>query len=253
MDSAQAPAMKLLGVIPARGGSKRLPGKNVRALAGRPLIDWTVRAARASGVLQDLVVSTDDPSIAAVAASCGVPVPRLRPADLATDEASSVAVLAHELRAWESEHGQRLDGAVLLQPTSPFRTAATIARAVERFAVAGGQQTVVGVSAAAAHPWWCLSVDTDGVASEWHPGGLRTRGQDLPPVHQINGTVYVAPRALLVADPPALYTQRLLAVVVDAGEALDIDTEDDWAVAEALAARRLAMPHPAAGQPESGG
>ena len=112
--------MKVLALIPARGGSKRVPGKNVRDLAGKPLIIWTLDAVRGVEGIVDVLVSTDDPGIAAVASSAGARVPWLRPAHLATDIAGSVDVALHALDWFEMQHGT-VDALLLLQPTSPLR------------------------------------------------------------------------------------------------------------------------------------
>lgn len=227
--------MNILGVIPARGGSKRLQRKNILPLAGRPLIDWTIQAARDSGALTDFVVSTDDQEIADVARQCGARVIALRPADLATDTATAVSVMQHETRQWEDTRGQRLDGVLLLQPTSPFRSAQTIRDAVQTFRGGEGRCTVVGVSPAGTHPFWCLQLDGAGDLTDMHPGGLQMRSQELPAVFEVNGTAYLVPRNHLMASG-TLYTARRLPVVVqDPAQTIDIDTPFDWRLAQALA------------------
>jgi N-acylneuraminate cytidylyltransferase/CMP-N,N'-diacetyllegionaminic acid synthase len=227
--------MRVIGVIPARGGSKRLPGKNIRDLGGRPLICWTIEAALSSAVLEEVVVSTDDAEIAAVAREAGAAVLALRPAELATDTATSQAVLLHEVEQWEAARGSSLDGALLLQPTSPFRTADTIRAALQSFEGKGeGQCTVVGLGAARTHPFWCLSVDPCGAAHEMHTGGLGLRSQDLPPAFAVNGTIYLVPRAQIRAGA-SLYTERKIALIVeDDAQSVDIDTLEDWRLAEAI-------------------
>lgn len=235
--------MKLLGVIPARGGSKRLPGKNIRPLAGRPLLDWTVRTALDSGVLHDLVLSTDDEAIAQVGRASGAKVLSLRPSALSTDTATAASVLVHETRQWEQLHGMRLDGVMLLQPTSPFRSCATLRDAVAIFQREKGACTVVGVSPPASHPWWCMTLDGSGALAELHPGGLQLRSQELPPVYEVNGTVYLIPRDHLMASG-TIYTERRVPVVVnDPSETVDIDTPLDWEIAQAVAANLKEKPH----------
>jgi len=124
--------MKLLALIPARGGSKRLPGKNLLPLGGKPLICWSIESAQHIQEVVDCLVSTDDERIAQVAADAGALVPWLRPAALATDSASSVDMALHAL-AWYEAHRSIVDGLLLLQPTSPLRTLASLHRGIQLF------------------------------------------------------------------------------------------------------------------------
>ena len=136
-----------------------------------------------------------------------------------------------------------LDGVMLLQPTSPFRTAALLREAVAIFQRENGASTVVGVSPPASHPWWCMTVDEGGSLTEMHPGGLQLRSQELPPVFEVNGTVYLIPRAHLMASG-TIYTERRVPVVVnDPSETVDIDTPLDWDIAQAVAANLKEKPH----------
>lgn len=227
--------MNILGVIPARGGSKRLPRKNILPLAGRPLIEWTIRAARDSGVLADFVVSTDDPEIAEVARQCDAGVISLRPAELSHDTATAVAVLQHEVRQWEDMYGQRLDGVLLLQPTSPFRSAKTIRDAVQAFKAGEGRSTVVGVCPAGTHPYWCLQLDGRGGLRDLYPGGLQMRSQELPEVFEVNGSIYLVPRDHLMSGSTLYTDSRIPLIMRDPAESVDIDTRFDWRLAQALA------------------
>ena len=233
----------LLGVITARGGSKRLPRKNVLPLAGRPLIAWTIDAARASGVFADVLVSTDDEEIAEVARQAGALVPWLRPAELASDTATSVSVLKHAWSWYARERGP-VSAVVLLQPTSPFRTAASIRGAVEQFRAGQGTapHPVVSVSPAAQPPHWTFRLEGDVMHPflGWDP--LQLRSQDLPPAYAHNGAVYVIPSSDLAADLPLLRPGVRSFVMPDSAEALDIDTADDWTAAEQLARRLAAEP-----------
>jgi CMP-N-acetylneuraminic acid synthetase len=239
-----ADASRLLAVIPARGGSRRLPRKNVLPLHGRPLIAWTIDAARESGVLRDILVSTDDAEIAAAARAAGASVPWLRPAELATDTATSAAVLQHALARHEAEHGA-VDAVVLLQPTSPFRSAASIRGAVARFdAQRGARHAVVSVSPAAQHPAWCFRIDGERMEPflGWEP--LAQRSQDLPAAYALNGAVYVLPAADVRQGGPLLRPGLQPYVMDDPTEAIDIDTAEDFELAERLAARRAATAAP---------
>jgi len=227
---------RFLAVVPARGGSKRLPRKNVLPLGGRPLIAWTITTAHQSGVLGDVLVSTDDGEIAGAARDAGAMVPWLRPAELATDSASSADVLRHALKWYETQHGT-VDAVVLLQPTSPFRTAASIRGAVAAFRTQDGQsaQAVVSVGPAASHPAWCFRVE-GGMLQPflgWEP--LSQRSQDLEPAFALNGAIYVLPAADVRGSEPLLRPGIRPYVMHDAHESLDIDTPDDWQTAMSIA------------------
>lgn len=226
---------RLLAIVPARGGSKRLPGKNIMLLGGRPLINWTIDAALDSGVCIDVIVSTDDNEIASVARSAGAMVPWLRPAELATDTAGSAGVIAHALDWYEQTYGL-VDGVLLLQPTSPFRSVEAIRGAARDYVDQVGPQPhpVVSVSPAASHPAWTF-VWQDGELQPslgWEP--LTLRSQDLPPAYALNGALYVIPAEDARTAQPILRPGFLPFVMTDARESLDIDTTDDWERAELL-------------------
>jgi CMP-N-acetylneuraminic acid synthetase len=229
---------RMLAVIPARGGSKRLPRKNALPLRGLPLISWTISAARASGVLDDILVSTDDEEIAAIARDAGALVPWLRPTDLATDTATSSAVLRHALAWYEVEHGS-VAGVVLLQPTSPFRSAASIRDAVASFRAQRDDDAhpVVSVSPAVNHPAWCFHVSGDTMQPFLGWDNLQRRSQDLQPAFALNGAIYVVPSATARIGEQLLQPGMRPFVMADPREALDIDTEDDWRTAQLVAAQ----------------
>jgi len=223
----------LLAVVPARGGSKRLTRKNVLPLGGRPLIAWTIEAARASGVLDEALVSTDDEEIAAVARQWGAQVPWLRPAALATDTATSAAVLQHALAWYEAEH-RAVSGVVLLQPTSPFRSPASIRGAVDSF-LAQPEHAVVSVSPATQHPAWSFRLDGAGMHPFLGWDALQQRSQDLPPAYALNGALYILPAQAIREGAPLIQPGTRPFVMNDLREALDIDTEDDWRIAQQMA------------------
>ncbi|HEX5359493.1 MAG TPA: acylneuraminate cytidylyltransferase family protein [Fluviicoccus sp.] len=227
----------VIGIIPARAGSKRLPGKNVRELDGKPLLAWTIEAALASQALTEVLISTDSEAMADLAVSHGAAFPGLRSPALATDEAAVIDVAVEVLERLAAE-GKFPDAVMLLQPTSPFRSPATIRRAVELFA-AGGGESVVSVSPARTPPSWCRQIDAEGCLRAY-PGveSLTLRKQDLPPAYELNGLIYIASRTCIL-ERRSFYTDNTLALVTeDPEEALDIDTPFDWMIAEACAARR---------------
>lgn len=234
---------RLLAVVPARGGSKRVPRKNVLPLAGRPLIAWTVDGARESGLFTDILVSTDDEEIAAAARQAGGLVPWLRPPHLATDTATSSSVVQHALDWYERTHGL-VDGVVLLQPTTPFRTPASIREAVSAFKQAGGGAAIVSVSPVTHHPAWCFREDGAALTPFLGWETLAQRSQDLPSAYALNGALYALPSAH-IRDGGSLLRPGLRAfVMTDPVETLDIDTPEDWHEAERHAAKRLTPSSP---------
>ncbi|UXH77629.1 cytidylyltransferase domain-containing protein [Roseateles amylovorans] len=227
-----ADPLRLLALVPARGGSKRLPRKNVLMLGGRPLIQWSIDAARESGVCIDVLVSTDDDEIAQASRDAGAMVPWLRPAELATDTAGSAGVISHALDWYEQAHGA-VDAVLLLQPTSPFRSAKAIRGAVRTYADQAGttRHPVVSVSPAASHPAWTFAWQDGELRPSlgWEP--LSLRSQDLTPAYALNGALYVIPAEDARAARPIVRPGVLPFVMTDARESLDIDTADDWALA----------------------
>ena len=222
--------MKILALIPARGGSKRIPNKNIRKLGGKPLINWSIDACRDITEIVDILVSTDSLVIADVARAAGALVPWLRPAELATDTAKSIDVCLHALDWYEKEYGQ-VDGLLLLQPTSPFRTAHTIQTGIKLFKKYG-DRPVVAFSPAESHPMWCYRVADDTIRPFINGIDQPGRSQDLPPAYVINGELYLATPAYLRAHFRFLGNDTLPLVIDDKREALDIDTEWDWLMAD---------------------
>jgi CMP-N,N'-diacetyllegionaminic acid synthase len=230
--------VSVLAIVPARAGSKRLPRKNIRPLSGVPLIGWTLRAASAAGCIDRILVSTDDEQIARVACEYGGEVPWLRDPELATDAASSVEVVLEVLDRVRAEGAPDPQTVLLLQPTSPFRTIDTIRRLVVAHTAAFGE-SVVTVSPAQTHPYWCKTVGEDGVLHPFfdHAPAILPRSQDLPSVFELNGVGYAAtPAVLRQGDFFSAATRAL--VIDDPVEALDIDTAFDWEVAMTFAESR---------------
>ena len=222
--------MKILALITARGGSKRIPGKNIRPLGGRPLIVWSIDVAKGIPEICDILVSTDDATIADVARNSGALVPWLRPAELASDTATSVDVALHALDWYESENGA-VDGLLLLQPTSPFRSRDTVLRGIRQFRL-HQQRLVVGISLAESHPMWCFQVDGETMRPFIDGGSLHLRSQDLPPAYVDNGVFY-----LLTPDDlrrsKSFYSDDMIPLEIEKPEeSIDIDTEWDWNYAE---------------------
>lgn len=232
--------MKALGVITARGGSKGIPGKNLKPLLGKPLIAYTLEAANAAlaaGALDRVIVSTDDDAIAAYARSLGCDVPFARPPALAQDDTPHLPVMQHAV-AWLAEHqAYRPDVVVILQPTSPLRRVDHIAQAVQRVA-SPGVDSVVTVSAVPAHmnPMRMLRVEEGGRAVLFVSGEpVRrriNRRQDMPEAWVMNGAVYAFRPHLLFGAEPSLYGDCTVALPTPEPFGLSIDTPDDWLAAE---------------------
>ncbi len=223
--------MRILALIPARGGSKRLLGKNKRLLGGKPLIVWSIERAKNVPEICDILVSTDDPEIGAIAEVAGALVPWLRPAVLSTDTATSVDVALHALDWYESERG-KVDGLLLLQPTSPFRRRETILRGINIFSQAG-RQSVIGVSPAQSHPMWCFRIEGEVLQPFIDQEGLNLRSQDLPAAYSVNGAFYLITPPDLVCHRSFVTNNSVPLVIDSPAESLDIDTEFDWRCAEA--------------------
>jgi CMP-N-acetylneuraminic acid synthetase len=228
--------MVVLGVIPARGGSKGIPGKNLRPLAGRPLMAYTVDAARASRRLSRVVLSTDDAAIADAGRSLGVEVPFMRPADLASDDAPMLPVLQHAVRSLAAE-GFAAEAAVLLQPTSPLRPSGRIDQAVELLEATGADSVVSVVEVP--HQYNPLSVMTldGGRLYPYSPGPLVTRRQDKPRVYARNGPAVLAVRTS-VLEGGSLYGQDTRALVMDRRESVDVDDAWDLEILELMLSKR---------------
>lgn len=224
--------MKILALIPARGGSKRLPGKNIKLLGGIPLIAWTIRAAQDSGCCIDILVSTDDSAIAEVARQHGASIPWLRPAELASDTASSVDMAIHALDAYEMENGT-IDGLLLLQPTSPFRSADTIREAVAMFTEGRARHPVVSVSPASTHPAWCFRATDKSMEPFLGWETIGQRSQDLEPAWMLNGAIYLISPIRLRAER-TFFTRDVRPLLMDKpGETIDVDTPNDFKFCEA--------------------
>lgn len=223
--------MRILALITARGGSKRLPGKNIRPLGGRPLIVWSIDVVKGVPGICDILVSTDDAAIADVARRAGALVPWLRPAALSTDTAASVDVCLHALDWYEGKHGT-VDGLLLLQPTSPFRRRETVLRGCALFS-AHERRPVLGVSPAASHPLRCFEIEGDTLRPVMDGGGRHVKSEAVPSAYVVNGAFYlIAPEDLRARQ--AFYGPDAVPLVIDRPEEMiDIDTAWDWKVAEA--------------------
>lgn len=225
--------MKPLFIIPARGGSKGIPHKNIKPLHGRPLIAWTIDAARvaADSLGGYILVSTDDKAIADAARTEGIIVDYMRPAELGGDTVGSREVILDAMD-WAKEQGIDYDCVVLLQPTSPFRMADDVIGACALYAEHADADMVVSVCEAASNPYYNLfETDQNGVLHISKGDGLLTRRQDAPPVYEYNGAVYVIRPESIRRQPLGAFGVRL-PYLMPRSRSLDLDTPADWAMAE---------------------
>jgi CMP-N-acetylneuraminic acid synthetase len=229
--------VKVLGVITARGGSKGLPGKNLRLLAGKPLIAHTIDTARESRAFDRVMLTTDDDAIAEAGRSRGCDVPFMRPAELARDETPHLPVLQHAVQWLADRERYTPDAVMILQPTSPLRRAQDIRNAIALLETSGAD-SVVSVSEVPAHynPMRTLRIDDRGVASLFVTGEpVRrriNRRQDMAQAWTMNGAIYLFRTSVLRAAEPSLYGNRTAAYVMPPEFGISIDSLDDWTQAE---------------------
>lgn len=225
--------MKVLGVVPARGGSKGIPRKNVALLAGKPLIAYTLAAASHSRLLTRLVVSTEDSGIAALGREYGVDVVR-RPPEMAQDQSPIVDAVIHALKQEEATRGVKFDYALLLQPTSPFRSGEDIDGAI-RLAQQTNADSVIGVCAAFSHPYLAFRIDpADGVLHQFVESDLDGfMRQSIPPAYVVNGAIYLTKRIVLL-DKLTFFPEGSLGYIMPHERSLDIDTPWDLYLADLI-------------------
>lgn len=219
---------RLLAVITARGGSKGLPGKNIKQLGGKPMIAWTIQAANESAYIDKVILSSDDDDICRVASEFGCSVPFKRPSHLASDQAGSIPVLIHAVEFLDEE----FDAVVLLQPTSPLRTSQDIDRCIELLDIQA-RTSVVSVSESVKSPAWMYwkeeeSAQLSPVLSEESSQGRR---QDLRAAYVLNGAIYVIGTQQLVEEKK-LVNERTKAHVMSPESSVDIDDIIDFKVAQ---------------------
>jgi len=231
-------AVEVLAVIPARGGSKGIPGKNLRPLGGRPLLAYSCEVARTSRHVSRTIVSTDDPLIAEVAVALGAQVPFLRPAALAADDTPMLDVLRHVLAELRRREGYLADLLVLLQPTSPLRTAAHVDAAISEL-LDGDADSVVSVVEVPHRfsPSSVMRIDGDRLVPLDPSAFGPTRRQDKPRLLARNGPAVLAVRTTVIENG-SLYGSHCRPMVMAPEESIDIDLPWDLEVAEWLLARR---------------
>lgn len=215
-----------IAIIPARGGSKRLPGKNIKLLADKPLIAWTIDAALESKVFDHVFVSTDSKEIAAVSKEYGAEVPFLRPAELATDNATTNDVVTHLVEWFEKEHDKEVTTIAILQPTSPLRNAQHIKEAMQLMKDKAAK-AVVSVCELEYPIQFCNQLDANGSMNGFIKKSDMKRTQDLEPYYRINGAIYMLSRSH-VGLLSGIYTNKTYSYVMSTRSSVDVDTEEDF-------------------------
>lgn len=225
-------SQSILGIIPARGGSKGIPRKNIKSIAGKPLIVWTIDAANSSKYIDRIVVSTDSEEIASVSKKYGADIPFIRPKNLATDKASSEAVIYHTLDFILHNEGKKYDYFILLQPPTPLRTQKHIDESIEKFVNNPQAKSLVSICESLAHPYLMKIINDMGYVQDFIEQSTRivTR-QDLPPVFQLNGAIYIVRSDNFMANK-SLYITPTSYYLMDKFSSIDIDDEFDFRIAE---------------------
>lgn len=225
---------RVLALIPARGGSKGLPGKNLRLLAGKPLLAWSVEQGLAAPEVARVVVSTDDPAVAAIARACGADVPFLRPAEISSDDAPTSAAVIHALD-FLSAQGEEFDAVLLLEPTSPLRAPGDLSGAIRVLSEAWDRADSV-VSVGAIHtesPFVAKTINAEGFVVPLLPPSGKTRRQDLPAAYFPYGVAYLTKVSAFRAVP-TFYQQATLPFFIERWQNFEIDDAADFVCVEAV-------------------
>ncbi len=222
---------RVLLMIPARGGSKRLPRKNVLPLGGKPMIAYSIEAAKGVTGIDSIIVSTDDDEIAAVATTYGAAVPFMRPAELASDTASSLDVWRHAVDTMEARSGYRYDILILIQPTSPLVQSTDITQALEEL-FQSGCRSCVTMCEVRERPEWMFQLHGNEASTYHGETGLTKRHQDFAPLYRPNGAVYVSVRSVVMDDRKVIDTKSLHATLMPPERSVDVDTKTDFDLAQ---------------------
>ena len=227
--------MRILGIIPARGGSKSIPLKNIVEVCGIPLIAYSIKSAIGSKLLEDLIISTDSLEIAKVAKKYGGSVPFLRPSEIATDSASSVDVVRHALKFMERSKGVVYDACMLLQPTNPLRSSSQIDQAINLFATTKLDSVVSMVNVGAMHPHRMYGLAENGILEPFvkNLDNPMLPRQQLPPIYIRSGDIYLTSRDV-VLNGADLIGKKSLGLIVKPEDTINIDSETDLVVARSL-------------------
>ncbi|WP_078555812.1 cytidylyltransferase domain-containing protein [Bacillus alkalicellulosilyticus] len=219
---------RILGIIPARGGSKGIPRKNIKDLGGKPLLAWTIEEAKKSKYIDKLILSSEDEEIISIAKKWGCDVPFKRPNELAEDNTPGSEPVVHAL-----QHLPGYDYVVLLQPTSPLRSIEDIDGCIRK-CYESNSYSCVTVTTAEKSPYWMYKVNGEGRMSQIiRQDKLESRRQDVPMVYSLNGAVYVAKVKEFLSEK-SFITEDTLAYVMSKINSIDIDDQDDFSYVQYL-------------------
>ena len=224
----------ILGLIPARGGSKGLPRKNIKPLLGKPLIAWTIEQALASKYLDKVIVSTDDKEIADISKKYGAEIPFMRPRELAEDNAKGIDVVLHAIN-WIKENNKQkhYDLIMLLQPTSPLRKSDDIDKAIELLFLKE-TQAIVSVCEVDHHPLWANTLSEDGCMKDFIRKEIMNKNrQELPKFYRLNGAIYLA-YCNYIKEQKGFFGKKTFTYIMPRERSIDIDSEIDFKMAELI-------------------
>lgn len=224
--------LELLAIIPARGGSKGIPRKNIKLLNGRPLIHYTIEAALESKCVQDIIVSTDDEEIAAVSKATGINIPYLRPGHLATDVSKTIDVIQYEINLFEDKNNCVVQNVILLQPTSPLRNSFDIDQAYSIYKEKKAD-SLQSVTTASVHPYLLRKIEEGLLVPFMNGFEDNLRRQDVSTAYQLNGAIYIFRRELLNTNSTLIGTKNY-PYIMPPNRSIDIDDIMDFKFAEAL-------------------
>ena len=228
---------KILAIIPARGGSKGIPKKNIKNLAGKPLIYYTINSATKSNVFDKIIVSTDSKEIAEISRKYGVEVPFIRPKELSTDKADGMDVIIHAIKFLE-EKGEFFDYIMKLQPTSPLRNEKDIIDALN-LATEKNANSIISVSECKRHPLWSNILNKNREMKSFIKEDIRKKNrQDLPKYYELNGMIFLAKTKKLL-ETKDWFMDESFALIIDKNRAIDIDDIVDFKLAEILINKNL--------------
>lgn len=225
---------KILAIIPARGGSKRLPHKNILPLDDKPLLAWSIESAQKSKYIDRVILSSDDEEIVAVAKEYGADVPFIRPSELAKDETRSIDVVIHALQELQESY----EYVILLQPTSPLRTQEDIDRAIE-LCLEKDATSIIGVCEMEHSPLWSNTLDESMSMDNFLDDKYNnSRSQDLPMYYRINGAFYMSRVSSVLEHETFFISKDIYASLMSQEHSVDIDTKLDFIVAQAILKER---------------
>lgn len=223
-----------LGVIPARGGSKRLPNKNILNLADKPLIGWTINAALKSKYINEVIVSTENPTIANISKTYGANIPFIRPKELSADSVHPVKVVIHAVNYYKNKLKKEFDYVLLLQPTSPLRDEKDIDMSIE-FMHEKNADSVISVCKTNHPPHWYSTLPENFSMKNYLKDDLKNKmSQDFPTYYCLNGAIYICNTERLLEEKTFFLKDNIFAFLMDIKNSVDIDSLIDLKLAEAL-------------------